>query len=232
MNRIAIAAGFSLALHGGMAMMEVPVLDVVRPTQPVVFEARLETRNEPAENQSSSSALHASTAAQVLPGLPPAQKPRPSIPVSSAPLVPAPHVQSDETTPESSEHETPLQAPVLAVASVAPAKPGPSETSSPRTYTSEFVPPEFAAEYLKNPKPAYPALARRMHLQGTVLLRVWVGESGKVREVSVHQSSGFDALDTAALNAVQGWRFAPARRGDMPVDAWVEVPVKFSLAGG
>ena len=36
-------------------------------------------------------------------------------------------------------------------------------------------------------------------------------------------------LDEAARNAVQRWKFVPARRGDEPVSAWVIVPISFVL---
>jgi len=38
-------------------------------------------------------------------------------------------------------------------------------------------------------------------------------------------------LDHAARDTVRGWRFAPARRGDVPVPAWVLIPISFRLEG-
>ena len=43
------------------------------------------------------------------------------------------------------------------------------------------VPPQFDAAYLRNPPPAYPALARRYREQGKVLLRVYVSAAGAPR---------------------------------------------------
>ena len=45
----------------------------------------------------------------------------------------------------------------------------------------------------------------------------------------INTSSGSDRLDRAALDAVRRWKFVPARLGDTPVDAWVLVPIAFSL---
>ena len=92
-----------------------------------------------------------------------------------------------------------------------------------------FVPPRFEAAYLSNPAPAYPSASRARGEQGRVLLRVFVTTRGEAGEVVLHASSGFDRLDSAALDAVGRWKFAPAQRGDEAVAAWVQVPISFSL---
>jgi protein TonB len=91
--------------------------------------------------------------------------------------------------------------------------------------------PLFTAAYLHNPKPEYPALSRRMGEQGLVLLRVFVGASGEARTVELKQPCGHRRLDEAALDAVRRWKFVPAKRGEQTVDAWVVVPIRFSLKG-
>ncbi len=47
--------------------------------------------------------------------------------------------------------------------------------------------------------------------------------------MTVGESSGDSALDQAALEAVRGWRFEPAKRNGVPVRAWAVVPVEFKL---
>lgn len=93
------------------------------------------------------------------------------------------------------------------------------------------VPPIFNADYLDNPAPAYPAMARRMGEQGRVVLRVHVSAAGRADEVEVQASSGYGRLDASAGDAVRRWKFAPARRGNEAVPAWVLVPVSFKLEG-
>jgi protein TonB len=82
---------------------------------------------------------------------------------------------------------------------------------------------------LNNPKPPYPLAARRRGLQGRVLLTAHVLADGRCEQVEVRHSSGHELLDIAARDTVRHWRFLPARRGDTPVDAWVEVPITFRL---
>lgn len=91
------------------------------------------------------------------------------------------------------------------------------------------MPPRFDADYLDNPKPAYPPLSRRLGEEGKVILRVFVETNGQAAKVEMQASSGFPRLDEAAGAAVARWRFVPARRGDEPVAAWVRVPIVFAL---
>ncbi len=85
-------------------------------------------------------------------------------------------------------------------------------------------------DYSVNPKPPYPMLARRRGEQGTVLLRVRVRTDGSVAEAEIKQSSGSTLLDDTALRTVRdSWRFTPARLDGVPVESWVEVPIRFVL---
>jgi periplasmic protein TonB len=86
------------------------------------------------------------------------------------------------------------------------------------------------ARYQRTPKPAYPASARRLRQEGTVVLRVRVDPEGRVTAVQLKTSSGFAALDAAAAGAVRRWEFVPAHSGEQPVTSEVEVPVRFRLA--
>jgi protein TonB len=112
--------------------------------------------------------------------------------------------------------------------------PATTEVRSPQEATAEQTPllrsvPRYNADYLHNPAPTYPALARRLHLEGRVVLRVRVGTQGAALETRVDSSSGYDILDQAALAAVREWRFVPARQGGAAIEAWVQVPVAFRL---
>jgi periplasmic protein TonB len=77
--------------------------------------------------------------------------------------------------------------------------------------------------------PVYPPSCRRQGIEGVVRVRVLVGEDGRVVQALVARTSGDDALDRAALEAVDDWRFEPARRDGAPVRAWASVPIEFKL---
>jgi protein TonB len=83
--------------------------------------------------------------------------------------------------------------------------------------------------YLYNPQPDYPSAARRLHLEGNVMLRVLVDESGRPGEMRVQSSSGIAALDAAALAKVRTWRFTPAKDDGATIAHWVDIPIRFHL---
>lgn len=117
--------------------------------------------------------------------------------------------------------------PVEEPAPVVPAAP-PAAFAAP---APPIVPPNFNADYLHNPRPAYPSAARRFGEQGRVVLRVLVSADGRPEQVEVGSSSGSPRLDASALETVRSWKFVPARQGDRPIAAWVLVPISFRLQG-
>jgi TonB family protein len=82
----------------------------------------------------------------------------------------------------------------------------------------------------RNARPIYPTLSKRLNEQGTVDLRILVTSTGEVGALEVRNSSGFERLDQAAVEAVKTWRFNPATVDGKPVDAWYLIPVTFKLA--
>lgn len=83
--------------------------------------------------------------------------------------------------------------------------------------------------YFQNRPPKYPPLAKQMHQEGLVLLMVEVDRKGMAVKVEVKQSSGYQLLDQAALEAVRHWRFQPERIGDIPFESKVTIPIRFCL---
>ena len=81
-------------------------------------------------------------------------------------------------------------------------------------------------------RPRYPDSARRQGIEGETLLRFQVLPTGRVASVSVARSAGHPDLDRSAMEAVQTWRFGPARRGKEAVAVWVTLPVRFQLQSG
>lgn len=79
-------------------------------------------------------------------------------------------------------------------------------------------------------EPSYPEECRKNRQEGTVLLKVLVGEDGRVLEVNVASSSGFALLDNSALRTVYKWRFSPARDAKkQKVKCYVNLPIIFKL---
>lgn len=89
--------------------------------------------------------------------------------------------------------------------------------------------PDYVARYLHNPPPSYPWQARRMGIEGRVVLQVEILRNGNAGRIEIRQSSGHELLDQTAIKAVGGWRFDPARIAGAPIIAWAEVPISFRL---
>ncbi len=83
--------------------------------------------------------------------------------------------------------------------------------------------------YRETPKPIYPESARQQGREGTVLLRVLVDDQGRAKTIEINQSSGDNALDRAAGDAIKRWRFSPARYGGKAVESWIRIPIDFHL---
>jgi TonB family protein len=81
---------------------------------------------------------------------------------------------------------------------------------------------------LREVKPQYTEDARRLGVEGDVVLEIVVRADGTVGPVTVLQRLG-SGLDERAVQAVRQWRFSPARRFGTPVDVLVEVAVEFKL---
>lgn len=85
-------------------------------------------------------------------------------------------------------------------------------------------------EYSSAPAPAYPRDAIRERRQGVVMLQVTVDVDGRPIDVTVAQSSGHRDLDLAARQQVlKRWRFKPAMKDGLAIQAIGMVPVNFTL---
>lgn len=84
-------------------------------------------------------------------------------------------------------------------------------------------------QILSAPAPVYPESARQSGASGTVLVGLAIDEAGTVSDAWVESSSGNDALDRAAVQAVLSWQFIPARQNGLPVPVHTRVPVIFGL---
>jgi len=82
---------------------------------------------------------------------------------------------------------------------------------------------------LSKPDPVYPPQARRLHIQGQVILSVLFGASGNLRVLKVEQGLGH-GMDAAAIQAAEHIKFKPAEHDGRPVDSQAMVHIIFQLA--
>ena len=84
-------------------------------------------------------------------------------------------------------------------------------------------------QIVSKPAPIYTEEARRLKIEGEVVLRIVFGGDGSIREVAVVRGLGH-GLDEAAIAAAKKIQFQPAHRGSQTVDYTALVHVTFQLA--
>ena len=120
---------------------------------------------------------------------------------------------------------------------------GPRPVRSPGNFDSAAVvpiassrSPEPAAvrrhiplEIVYKPRPKYTPEARRLGIQGEVVLEAWFGASGQIRVLRVVEGLGH-GLDETAIEAAGAIRFHPAQQDGRVVDTVGLVRISFELA--
>ena len=172
----------------------------------------------------------------------PAALAAPILPPPPAPVEEArPHIVEAQPTPEPEQPRQVAEAPAPAPerrppqrASAAQPAPQPVRLNAAlqgmESFTLEgrVAPPE-ALDAARNRRPAYPEASRRRGEEGVVRVELFVDPTGRVADVRILESSGFSALDAAAVQAVREWRFRPAQRAGLPVAGSLSTAVHFRL---
>jgi TonB family protein len=110
-------------------------------------------------------------------------------------------------------------------------RPSEPEISQPTPPAAERVdsaasPIETPPRILRIIKPPYPLIALKAHIGGIVILRVLVSETGAPIDIEILKGVR-GGITEAAVGAVRGWTFEPARRDGVAVQAWMTIPIPF-----
>jgi periplasmic protein TonB len=218
-----------------VAMLFEPVQPevVASPARDVIAEPPVTEQAPPSEPPPEPAAADAGAPAPAQ-----AQPEPPAEPVEPQPV--EPQIALPEPKADRAPAPTPLappatRPPARRVATVRPpaqqdTRPSTAPVATPAAASiAPLLPAHPVAGMESDRPPAYPESARRRGQQGRVLLRVNVSADGLPLTISVAQSSGFASLDSAAVAAVQKWRFVPASRGGVPEPAVAEWQVRFRL---
>lgn len=140
---------------------------------------------------------------------------RPSIPVESDEEEIAEDITIEETTLESFAWEAP--------------PPPPSDEPIIRfiPYDEPPVPVGGLEALMRNVR--YPPIAREAGIEGTVIVQAFIDARGRVTQTVVAQSLPGTGLDEAAVEAIEGTRFKPAKQRDRAVGVWMTIPIMFKL---
>jgi TonB family protein len=72
-------------------------------------------------------------------------------------------------------------------------------------------------------QPKYPKEAAKRRLEGSVTIQALVDTGGSVRRVVVLKSTA-EEFNQSVIEAVMQWKYTPARRNGIPINAWMILP--------
>lgn len=98
-----------------------------------------------------------------------------------------------------------------------------------RKLDADAGPPDKPVEILFKPRPDYTEEARKLRVEGEVLVHVLFKASGEISVIDIVRGLGH-GLDETAMRAAQEIRFKPAMRQNQPVDSAATVHIIFQLA--
>jgi TonB family protein len=107
----------------------------------------------------------------------------------------------------------------------ATASDGDGPTFTPFTVAPEMTNRPTVARALER---EYPPLLRDAGVGGTAMLYLYVDADGRVQDIRVHETSGHQAIDQAALRVAAEMEFTAARNRDAPVPVWMQIPITFT----
>lgn len=150
---------------------------------------------------------------------------RPEDPIRPAAPVVAVGAPDDLTIPSTDWEENP----------VSDLPPPPTAVESAGSRASGFTPftlePRIlnAADVVRAMRREYPTVLRDAGIGGTVRVNFFVDEDGGILDTRVEESSGYAALDDAALTVAGVIRFSPAMNRDRRVAVRVTFPIVFQV---
>ena len=77
----------------------------------------------------------------------------------------------------------------------------------------------------------YPRIAWEAGIEGTVIIKAFINEKGKVEETIVLKGVPFTGLNETAVIAIKQTKFNPATLNNEPVSVWVSISIIFSRSG-
>ncbi|MDP2168367.1 MAG: energy transducer TonB [Thermodesulfovibrionales bacterium] len=216
MNRQFKAMSLSFAVHASVMLGIIGLSGSVVPSGTMVIDFSLEDSRPPAKNQGN-------TAMQ--------KPPQPEIQQKKEkPPEIAPSLSETQTPVEATEEKgRPHEEARLESAATNSASPisgyGPDGASAGYSRSS-YLKENFS--YIRDTiqkKITYPAIARQMGLEGSVVVSFIVRSDGSAKDITIKESSGIEILDRSAVEAVK-----KASPFPMPLlEAQLIIPIKYKL---
>lgn len=75
----------------------------------------------------------------------------------------------------------------------------------------------------------YPPVAREAGMEGTVVIRAYIDETGQVTQTAAVGDDAWTGFTRAAISGIQRTRFQPARQFDETIGYWDSITVRFKI---
>lgn len=200
------ALGLSAAMVSGLVMSSPAVQKVIKDTVTVRLIPLDKPKPEPIEE----------TKPVVATKLPPVVVPKPLVPIEPVALDPKPFVITPIPSPASGSEAGLDPLPILS--------PVPTPTPSP-----VLAKPQVDARYARDFQPPYPPSEQRAGREGLVSVRVLIGVDGRVKQIERIAAASDAFWAVTQRQALARWRFRPATRDGVPVEAWRDMTVRFVM---
>lgn len=106
--------------------------------------------------------------------------------------------------------------------------PGPVVIATPAPLPP-LIGPQVDPRYARAFQPTYPPAERRANRDGRVTVHVLVGTDGRVKQIERVNATSDAFWQVTQEQALRSWRFRPATRGDVPVEAWRTMTLTFRM---
>lgn len=112
--------------------------------------------------------------------------------------------------PTGSVEPPPPPAPIAPPAPPEPPAPPAAPPAPPAPKLVEIS--QGQTQYIREPRPAYPAMSKRLGETGTVVVAVYFNSAGIPKRAEIFKSSGYERLDQAAREAAMSSQVTPIRQ--------------------
>lgn len=103
-------------------------------------------------------------------------------------------------------------------------RPAPTVAVQPRSVRRSVM---MEGNLIQRVEPQYPAIAKQLGIQGSVVVKAWISREGVIQRAQVERGQAL--LAKAALEAVQQWRYRPYYLNNEPIEVETEITVNFVL---
>lgn len=75
----------------------------------------------------------------------------------------------------------------------------------------------------------YPPEAAKYNIEGKVRIKLLISDQGSVSKHIIYRSSGYNVLDSAAIDYTSNLKFTPAMANNKPISIWLSIIINYKI---